>query len=166
MLAAALRAFFQIWGGAFVAAFQTSVTVMVYRTVADVVLVHHVHYTHNDFRIVGGVTVYLHIEDMATAGQLMIRSLHFRFVAGTAFVVHGHVVGVGVVVTVRNARQRAELLAVYAGELTRQPFGRSGKHAVIMLVLVGELVGTVAHIGHDFQSQLLGFFGLSVMFSE
>lgn len=51
MLAAALRAFFQVWGGVFVAALQTAVTVVVYRTVADVVLVHHVHYTHNDFRI-------------------------------------------------------------------------------------------------------------------
>ena len=117
MLAAALRAFFQVWGGVFVAALQTAVTVVVYRTVADVVLVHHVHYTHNDFRIVGGVTVYLHIEDVSAAGQLMIRSLHFRFVAGAAFVVYGHVVGVGVVVTVRNARQAAELLAVYTGEL-------------------------------------------------
>lgn len=104
MLAAALRAFFQVWGGVFVTALQTAVTVVVYRTVADVVLVHHVHYTHNDFRIVGGVTVYLHIEDVSAAGQLMIRSLHFRFVAGAAFVVYGHVVGVGVVVTVRNAR--------------------------------------------------------------
>lgn len=110
MLAAALRAFFQVWGGVFVAALQTAVTVVVYRTVADVVLVHHVHYTHNDFRIVGGVTVYLHIEDVSAAGQFMIRSLHFRFVAGAAFVVYGHVVGVGVVVTVCDARQRAELL--------------------------------------------------------
>ncbi len=65
MLAAALRAFFQVWGGVFVAALQTAVTVVVYRTVADVVSVHHVHYTHNDFRIVGGVTVYLHIEDVS-----------------------------------------------------------------------------------------------------
>ena len=166
MLAAALRAFFQVWGGIFVAALQTAVTVVVYRTVADVVSVHHVHYTHNDFRVVGGVTVYLHIEDVAAASQLMIRSLHFRFVAGAAFVVHGHVVGVGVVVTVRNARQHAELLAVYAGELARQTFGRGGKHAVVMLVLVGELVGTVAHVGHDFQSQLLRFFRLSVMLPE
>ena len=166
MLAAALRAFFQVWGGVFVTALQTAVTVVVYRTVADVVSVHHVHYTHNDFRIVGGVTVYLHIEDVSAAGQFMIRSLHFRFVAGAAFVVYGHVVGVGVVVTVRNARQRAELLTVDAGELARQPFGRSGKHAVVVLVLLRELVGTVAHIGHDFQSQLLGFARFAVMFSE
>ena len=74
----------------------------------------------------------------------------FRLMAGAAFVVHGHVVGVGVIITVCNARQAAELLAVYTCELARQPFGRRGQYAVIMLVLVGELVGTVAHVSHDF----------------
>ena len=89
MLAAALRAFFQVWGGVFVAALQTAVTVVVYRTVADVVSVHHVHYTHNDFRIVGGVTVYLHIEDVSAAGQFMIRSLHFRNTNRATTLQHG-----------------------------------------------------------------------------
>ena len=35
-----------------------------------------------------------------------------------------------------------------------------------MLVLVGELVGTVAHVSHDSESQFLSLFRLSVMLAQ
>ena len=65
-----------------------------------------------------------------------------------------------------SARHKAELLAVYTCELARQPFGRRGQYAVIMLVLVGELVGTVAHVSHDSESQFLSLFRFSVMLAQ
>ena len=114
----------------------------------------------------GGVAVNFYVEDVSATGQVVVGGLDFGFMAGAALVVHGHVVGVGVIITVRNARQAAELLAVYTCELARQPFGRRGQYAVIMLVLVGELVGTVAHVSHDSESQFLSLFRLSVMLAQ
>ena len=49
VLASALRTSFQVRSRVLIAAFEATIAVMVYRTVSDVVLIHHVHYTHNDF---------------------------------------------------------------------------------------------------------------------
>ena len=102
--AAAFRTNFQVGGGVFVSAFQAAVAVVVHRAVTDVVPVHHIYYTHDDFGVVGGVAVNLHVEDVSAAGQVVVGGFYFRFMAGAALVVHGHVVGVGVVVAVCDAR--------------------------------------------------------------
>ena len=118
---------------------------MIYGTVSNVVLVHHIHYAHNDFGIMSGITVNLHVEDVSAAGQVMIGGFDFSFMAGTAFIVHRNVVGIGVVITICNAWQATEFLAVYAGELARQTFGRSSQYTIIMLILIRELVSSGKH---------------------
>lgn len=163
--AAAFGAGVQMFGRILVSAIHAAVAVVVHGTIADVVAVHHVYYAHDGFGVVGGVSIYLHIEDVASAGQVVVGSFHFGLVAGTAFVVHRYVVGVGVIFAVGDAGQLAELLAVGTGELAGEAFGRRGQDAVVVLVAVRELVGTVAHVGHDFQTQLLGFGRFAVVSS-
>ena len=85
---------------------------MVDRAISDVVLVHHVYDAHYGLWVVGGVAVYLHVEDVPSPGQVVVWGLHLSLVQGSAMVVYGHVVGVGVVVPVRYAGYDAELLAV------------------------------------------------------
>ena len=58
-------------------------------------------------------------------------------------------VGVGVILAVGDTRQDAKLLAVALGELATQTLGRRSKDGVVVVILLRELVGTVAHVGHD-----------------
>ena len=86
--------------GILVSAIHATVACVVYRTVTDVELVHHVHDVHNGLGIVCGIAVYLYVEDMAATGECMIGSLYLRFVQGRALVIYGHMAGVGVIVLV------------------------------------------------------------------
>ena len=72
-------------------------------------------------------------------------------------------VGVCVVVAVGYSGQYSELLAVGACEASRESLGRCGKHTVIVLIFVGELVGAVAHVCDDAQTKRLRLFRLSMM---
>ena len=136
---------------------------MVHRAVTDIVLVHHVHHAHDDFRIVSGIPVDFHVEDMAAPRQVVIRRLNFGLMTGTALVIHRYMIGIGIILTVGNTRQDTELFAVTSGKPSGQSFSRSGQHAVIMLVEFRELVSTVTHIGHYLQTELLCLFRLSMM---
>ena len=66
---------------------------MVDAPVSHVVLIHHIHHIHDDIRVVGSVAVYLHIEDMTTTGEVVIRSLHLCFMKRGALIVNRHMVG-------------------------------------------------------------------------
>ena len=139
---------------------------MVHRTVADVVFVDKCNDVGNGLRVVGSVTVDFHIEDVAAACQVVVRSFHFRLVARAAFIPNGNVVRVRVIVLVGHALDDAERAFVLFCELTRQPLGRCGKNAEIVLIAFREFVGTVAHVGNDFQAQLLAFFAFAVVFAR
>ena len=76
----AFRTFFKVLGSILIAATHATVAVVVYRAVAYIVLVHQVDYVGYGLWIVCGVSVYLHIEYMAAAGQLMIRGFYLCFV--------------------------------------------------------------------------------------
>ena len=78
--AAAMGTLFHFLLGILVTAIHAAVARMIYRTIADVELVHHVHDVHHSLGIVGGITVYLHIEDMSACGESMIRSLYLCLV--------------------------------------------------------------------------------------
>ena len=84
----------------------------------------------------GGVAVYFHIEDMAAACQCVVRGFYFCFMAGATFVINGYMVGVCIVVAVRDTGQRTEFLTVTTGKFARQAFGRCCQYAVIMLVFL------------------------------
>ena len=165
-MTAALRTGVKVRVGVLVSAVHAAVAVVVHAAVAQVVPVHQVNHVHDDLWVVRGVSVYLHIEDVSTARQVVVGSFYLSLVARAALVVHGHMVRVGVVVAVGDAWQRAKLLAVFLGELSRQSFGRCGEDAVIVLVLLAEVLGAVAHVGHDFDAQLLRLFRLSVVLSH
>ena len=91
-----------------ISAVHTPVAIMVNRAVTDIVAVHEVNNVSNSLRIMGSVAVNLNLENMAATGQLMIGSLDFRFVAGRAVVVDGHMVGVSVVDFVSDAGENTE----------------------------------------------------------
>ena len=55
-------------------------------------------------------------------------------------------VGVGVILAVGDTGQDAKLLAVALGELATQTLGRRSKDGVVVVILLRELVGTVAHV--------------------
>lgn len=102
--------------GILVTAIHATVACVVYRTVTDVELVHHVHDVHHGLGVVCGIAVYLYVEDMAATGQCMVWSLYLRFVQGRAPVVDRHMVGVGVIVLVCYAGYDAVLLLVELGK--------------------------------------------------
>lgn len=114
--ASALRTFIQTSLGVFVATIHTAVAVVINGTIADVILVHHIYHTHDDFRIVRSVTINFYIEDMTTTSQVVIWSFDFSFVAGATLVIYRYVIGVSVILTVGNAWQAAEFLLVIAGK--------------------------------------------------
>ena len=64
-----------------VAAFRTMVAVMVHRSIADVIFIHHVYYLHYGFLIVGGIPVDFHIENMSSACKVMIGCLNLCLMA-------------------------------------------------------------------------------------
>lgn len=166
VLASAYRASLQIVGCILISAVHTAVAVVVHRTVADVVFIDKRNDVGNGLRVVGGVAVDFHIEDVATACQVVVRSFHFRLVARAAFIPNGNVVRVRVIVLVGYALDDAERAFVLFRELARQTFGRCGKNTEIVLIAFREFVGTVAHVGNDFQAQLLAFFAFSVVFAR
>ena len=163
---ATLRAMGQIIVGILVATIHTTVTVVVHRAVAHVKLVHHVHHAHDHLRIMGGVAVDLHIEDVSATRHLMIGSLHLSLMTGRALVIHGHMVRVGVVVTVRHALDDAKLLTVFLCELATQTFGRCSQHGVVVVVLLTEIIDTLTHIADNLQAQFLTFLALAVVLTR
>ena len=163
VVAAAAGALVHYLLGILIAAIHAAVACVVHRAITDVELVHHVHDVHDCLGVVCSIAVYLHVEDVAAAGQCMVWSLYLSLVQGRALVVHGHVVGVGIVVLVSNAGNDAELLLVILGEAARKTLGRSGQNAVVMLVAVAELQHTVAHVGNDLQAQFLTLLALAMV---
>ena len=139
---------------------------MVHAAIAHVQAVHHVNHTHDDLRVVSGVAVNLHVENMSTARQVMVGSFHLGLVAGGAFVVDGHMVGVGIVVAVCDAGNAAELLAVLLGELAAETLGRRSQYRIVMVIALTELVDAVAHVCDNPQAQLLRLLALAVMLAR
>ena len=158
--------FLQVFGSVFVATVHTAVAVVVHGAVADVVLVHQVHHVGNGFRVVGGIAVDFHIEDMAATGQIVVWCFHFSLVLRAASVIYRHVVGVGVVCLVGHARDFAEVLTVALGELAAQALGRSGENTVVVLILLRETQCTVAHVGHNLQTELLCLLAFAVVLAH
>ena len=152
--------------GILISTIHATVASVVYRTITDIELVHHVHDVHNGLGVVSGIAVNLNIEDMATTSECMIWSLDLSLVQGRALVVDGHMVGVGVVVLVGYTRNYAKLLLVELGEATRKSLGRSCQHAIVVLEAVAELNNTVAHIGNNLQTEFLTLLALAMVLAS
>ncbi len=127
-LAVTAGAFMKFGRSVLIAAIHAAVAVVVHGAIAYVVLIHEVDYCCDGVGVVGRVAVNLNIEDVTATGKRMVGRLDFCLVAGAAVVVNRHVVGVGVVYFIGNARQYAECLAVFARELAGEAFGRSCEH--------------------------------------
>ena len=152
VLAAALGTSLKILGRVLIATVEATVAVVVYRAVAYVVLVHHIHYAHDSLGVVCGIAVNLHIEDVTTAGEVVIRSLNLGLVACAALVVYRHVVTVGIIFAVGDTLDDTEQLAVAACKAARKALGRCCKDTVVMLILLREVICTVTHISDDAQA--------------
>ena len=101
--ASAIGAVLDVSVSALVAAVHAAVAVVVYGAVAHVVFVHEVDEVHYGLRVVRGVAVNLDVEDVAASCEVVVRCFDAGFVCGTALVVYGYVVGVGVIVAVGDA---------------------------------------------------------------
>src|SRR5574344_2420797 len=82
MLAATLRTNLQIGICIFISAVHATVSVVVYRAITNIELIHHIHHIHNYLWIVGGITINLYIEHVSTTGQVVIRCFHLSLVTG------------------------------------------------------------------------------------
>ena len=145
---------------------KATVAVVVNRAVTDVILVHHIHHAHYCLGVVCSVTVNLYIEDVATACEVMIRSLNLGLMARTALEVYRYVVAVCIVVTVGNTLDDTVTLAVAACETAREALGWSSKDTIVVLVLLGEVVCTVTHVSDDAQTEFLCLLALTVMLAH
>ena len=85
---------------------------------------------------------------------------------GRALIVHRHMVRVGIVVTIRHAWDGTELLAVLLRELTAQTLCGCGKHRVVMMILLAEIVDALTHITDNLQSQFLTLSTLTMMLTR
>ena len=82
ILTPAARTLLHIRVGILVAAVHTTVAIVVHRAVAHIEAVHHVNDIHDYLRVVRGVAVDFHIEDMTAAAQLVIGGFHLCLMAG------------------------------------------------------------------------------------
>ena len=76
VLATALWTYAQLLLCILIAAGHTAVAVVVYRAVADVVLIEQIYYIHNSLWVVRSIAVNLHIEDVTATSKLVIWSLN------------------------------------------------------------------------------------------
>lgn len=166
VLASALRARLQSLLRSLVTAVKAAYTVVVDTSVAHIVLVHKVDDFHNSLGVMRRVAVHLHVEDMTPAREDVIRGLDLGLLLRRAVVVHGNVVGVGVVLLVGHAGNDTVLLLVDLRELTGQALGGSRQDGVVMLVLVTVFVDLLVHVGDDPQAELLGLLALAVVLAH
>ena len=68
--------------GILISAVHATVTVMVDRAVTDVVFVHQIYDVADSLGVMGGVAIYLYIEDVAAAGELVIGGLDLGLMTG------------------------------------------------------------------------------------
>ena len=71
-----MRAFLEVLGCILVSTIHAPVSVMIYRAITNIIPIHEIYNIHYSLWIMGCITVYLHIEDMAAASEIMIWSLY------------------------------------------------------------------------------------------
>ena len=110
--------------GIFISAIHATVACVVYRAITDIELVHHVHDVHNSLGVVCSIAVYLHVEDVASACQVMVWTFHFGFVAGTA---SGNVLRLAPPLVISHEEMDA-FVAALAEELTAKHITNAKSH--------------------------------------
>ncbi len=86
------------------------------------------------------IPVYFDIKDVAASGQVVIGCLYLGFMAGTAFIIHGYVIGIRVIFPICDSRLDAETFLVFCSKFSGKSFGRSGEYTVIVLIFIRVLV--------------------------
>ena len=111
----------------------------------------------------GCVTVNFYIENVSTTCEVVIRRLNLCLFQGCALIVYWNVVGISIVVAVGHARDNTKLLAVFLCKLTAESFGWCGENRVVVMILLAESVGSVAHICHNLESEFLCFLAFTMV---
>ena len=124
VLSSAVRTFLKTLVCILETAVHAAVAVVVHRAVADVISVHKVNDRHDRLRIVGRVTIDLDIEDVSATCECVVWSLDLSLVLRGTFIIYRHMVGIRVIILVRNARYDSELLPVTSGEASCKTFCR------------------------------------------
>lgn len=129
---AALRALMLIGVGILISAERAVVSVMVDRAVSDIVFVHEVYNLADGLGIVCRISIDLHVEDMSSACEFVVRRLNLGFMSRRAAVIDRHMVGVGVIIFVGNSGYHSEGGSVALGESPRKSFSRGREYRIIM----------------------------------
>lgn len=149
MMSSAIGAFFQTVGRVFMSTIHTAVTVVIDRTIPHIIAVHHVYHRHNRIRIVGCISIDLYIEDMPSAGQIMVRSFYFCFMPGTASIIDRHMIRVRVIFPVGHSRDDSETLFILLSESPAQSFGRSSQYTIIVLPALRKFIRFIPETGYN-----------------
>ena len=75
-----------------IAAVHTTVAVVVYRAIADIVLIHECYNIIDSLRIVCCVTIYFHIEYVTATGKFMIWGFNLRFLSRGTMIIDRNMV--------------------------------------------------------------------------
>lgn len=110
-----------------VAAIHATVTVVIDRAIADVILIHEINDITDSLGVVGSIAVNLHIEYVTASSEFVIGSLDLSLVARGALVVDGDVIGVGIINLVGHTGYDAKRATVTRSEFARKALGRSRK---------------------------------------
>jgi hypothetical protein len=77
----AVGALLQVRLGILVAAIHTAIAIVVDRAIANVIFIHQVYDILNGLRVMRGIAINLHIEDMTSAGKFVIWTLNLCLMA-------------------------------------------------------------------------------------
>ena len=117
-----------------VAAIHATVTVVIDRAIADVILIHEINDITDSLGVVGSIAVNLHIEYVTASSEFVIGSLDLSLVARGALVVDGDVIGVGIINFVGHTGYDAKRATVTRSEFARKALGRSRKDGEVVLI--------------------------------
>ena len=130
------RTFGQTFSCILISAIHAAVAIVVHRTIADIIFVHQIHDLHDGFGIVRSITIDFHIENMATAGKVVLRTLNLSLMTRRAVVLYGYVVGVGIIILIRYARNNTEIFLIALGETAGETFCWRSENRIVMLILL------------------------------
>ena len=139
---------------------------VVHGAVADALFLHAADDLLEGIQVLGGVAVHLHIADVTGVGQGVVGSLVGDLVVGGNGVVHRHVEGVGVVLTVGNTFDGAVLFLVDLHEAAGQTLCGGGQQGEVHAPLLALGVHAGTHMAHDLQTQDTGLLALAVVLAN
>ena len=155
-----------IFNNAGIATDWISIYGMVNGEIAHIGIMHSSYQCFKGLYILGWISVHFHIGNMTSVFQLMIWGLDADFIQSPNWIVNRHMGAVGEIISIRNTRNNAELLAVGPLELAGSGLGRGAKGAPVNGFCIGIFISSLTDMSHNLQAQLLSSFAFAVMLAN